>query len=63
MSPSADNANGRTITLHMVSSLDGFIAKKDNTVAWLDAPEASTKPGLPFRRNRLRSSSERLTVM
>ncbi len=25
-----------TVTLHMVSSLDGFIAKKDNTVAWLE---------------------------
>jgi len=24
------------ITLHMVSSLDGFIANKDKTVAWLD---------------------------
>jgi dihydrofolate reductase len=29
-------AEARTITLHMVSSLDGFIAKKDNTVAWLN---------------------------
>jgi dihydrofolate reductase len=26
----------RTVTLHMVSSLDGFIAKKDNSVSWLD---------------------------
>ena len=26
----------RSVTLHMVSSLDGFIAKKDNTVSWLD---------------------------
>lgn len=25
-----------TVTLHMVSSLDGFIAKKDNSVAWLE---------------------------
>ena len=24
------------VTLHMVSSLDGFIAKKDNSVSWLD---------------------------
>ncbi|WP_339143790.1 hypothetical protein [Croceitalea sp. MTPC5] len=23
------------ITLHMVSSLDGFIAKKDGTVSWM----------------------------
>jgi dihydrofolate reductase len=26
-----------TVTLHVVSSLDGFIAKKDNTVAWLES--------------------------
>jgi dihydrofolate reductase len=31
-----DNAKGRSITLHMVSSLDGFIAKQDNSVSWLD---------------------------
>jgi len=30
------NAKGPTVTLHVVSSLDGFIAKPDNTVAWLD---------------------------
>jgi dihydrofolate reductase len=28
----------RTISLHMVSSLDGFIAKKDNSISWLDSP-------------------------
>jgi dihydrofolate reductase len=27
----------KKITLHMVSSLDGFIAKKDNSVSWLDS--------------------------
>jgi len=27
---------GRKITLHMVSSLDGFIAKKDNSVSWFE---------------------------
>jgi dihydrofolate reductase len=26
-----------TVTLHVVSSLDGFIAKKDNTVSWMDS--------------------------
>jgi dihydrofolate reductase len=25
-----------TVTLHMVSSLDGFIAKKDNSISWMD---------------------------
>jgi dihydrofolate reductase len=27
-----------TVTLHVVSSLDGFIARKDNSVSWLDSP-------------------------
>jgi dihydrofolate reductase len=36
MSPSDTNAKGRSVTLHMVSSLDGFIARKDNSVSWLD---------------------------
>lgn len=26
-----------TVTLHAVSSLDGFIAKKDNSVSWMDS--------------------------
>ena len=37
MSHSEGNIKERTITLHMVSSLDGFIAKKDNTVGWLES--------------------------
>lgn len=28
-----------TLTLHMVSSLDGRIAKKDNSMAWFDTPD------------------------
>jgi len=32
------NAAGSKITLHMVSSLDGFIARKDNTVSWMEMP-------------------------
>src|SRR5271167_3578145 len=31
------NATGSTVTLHVVSSLDGFIAKKDNSVSWMDS--------------------------
>ena len=34
---SQGNAEGRCVTLHMVSSLDGFIARKDNNVSWLDS--------------------------
>jgi dihydrofolate reductase len=34
---SEGNAAASKITLHLVSSLDGFIARKDNSVSWLDA--------------------------
>jgi dihydrofolate reductase len=27
-----------TVTLHVVSSLDGFIAKRDNSISWMDSP-------------------------
>lgn len=37
MTPGAENATGSKVTLHVVSSLDGFIARKDNSVSWLDA--------------------------
>jgi dihydrofolate reductase len=38
MSRSEVNARRSTVTLHVVSSLDGFIAKKDNSIAWMDSP-------------------------
>lgn len=38
MSGSEMNEKRSMITLHMVSSLDGFIAKKDNSVSWMDSP-------------------------
>ena len=38
MSRREGNARRPTVTLHMVSSLDGFIAKKDNSVSWMDSP-------------------------
>ena len=31
------NVAGSSVTLHVVSSLDGFIARKDNNVSWLEA--------------------------
>jgi dihydrofolate reductase len=37
------NANRSTITLHVVSSLDGFIARKDNSVSWLDSGDVYEK--------------------
>lgn len=38
MSRSDVNAGRPTVTLHVVSSLDGFIAAKDNSVSWLESP-------------------------
>jgi dihydrofolate reductase len=46
MSRSEGNSKGRTITMHVVSSLDGFIAKKDNTVSWLDSPGSVYEAGV-----------------
>ena len=36
MARSELNTNRSTVTLHVVSSLDGFIARYDNSVSWLD---------------------------
>ncbi len=45
MSDTQDTARSR-VTLHVVSSLDGFIASKDNSVAWLDAPGSVYEAGV-----------------
>ena len=37
MSRAEGNARTSTITLHMVASLDGIIARKDNSVSWMDS--------------------------
>ena len=46
MSPSQCTAKGPTVTLHMASSLDGFIAKLDNSVSWMDTPGSVYEPGV-----------------
>jgi riboflavin biosynthesis pyrimidine reductase len=38
MSRREGNPEGRRVTLHMVCSLDGFIARNDNSVSWMDSP-------------------------
>jgi dihydrofolate reductase len=35
-----------TVTLHSVSSLDGFIAKKDNSISWMDSPGDAYEKGV-----------------
>lgn len=46
MSLSEGTPKGSRITLHMVSSLDGFIAKKDNSVSWMDSPASVYEGGV-----------------
>jgi dihydrofolate reductase len=46
MSGPGDKPRTSTITLHVVSSLDGFIAKKDNSVSWMDSCGAVYEKGV-----------------
>jgi dihydrofolate reductase len=46
MSGGEGNAKGRRVTLHMVTSLDGFIAKKDNSVSWLESTGSFYEAGV-----------------
>lgn len=46
MTRSEANATRPRVTLHMVSSLDGFIAKKDNSVSWLESTGSVYKAGV-----------------
>ena len=43
---SPENTRGSRVTLHVVSSLDGFIARKDNSVSWLDAKGSVYEAGV-----------------
>ncbi len=36
-----------TITLHVVASLDGFIARHDNSASWLESPDDAYAKGVP----------------
>lgn len=53
MSSSKSDTPERTVTLHMVSSLDGFIAKKDNDVSWLDTPGKVYEAGVSFSQEEI----------
>ena len=46
MSRDEVNARSSMVTLHMVSSLDGIVARKDNTVSWLDSSGDVYEKGL-----------------
>ncbi len=40
------NATGSRVTMHVVASLDGFIARKDNSVSWLDVQGSVYEAGV-----------------
>jgi dihydrofolate reductase len=44
--PGEGNATGSRVTLHVVSSLDGFIARRDNSVSWLDVQGSVFEAGV-----------------
>jgi dihydrofolate reductase len=46
MSPGDANARRSTVTLHVVSSLDSIIAKKDNSVSWLESTGSIYEAGV-----------------
>ncbi len=46
MTRNEEQAKRGRVTLHMVSSLDGFIAKRDNSVSWLETAETSYEAGV-----------------
>lgn len=53
MPPSEKNAKARCVTLHVVSSLDGFIAKKDNSVSWMDGPGNVYERGVSITQDEI----------
>ena len=55
MSSSEGNLKGGSVTLHMVSSLDGFIAKKDNSVSWLESTGSVYEAGVSISEEEARA--------
>ena len=47
MSHAGANPKKTKVTLHVVCSLDGIIARKDNSVSWLDSPSDIYEKGVP----------------
>jgi len=41
------------VTLHLVSSLDGYIARKDNSVSWLDVPGRVYEAGVSLSEEEI----------
>ena len=50
---SEKNAAASRVTLHVVSSLDGFIARKDNSVSWMDSPGSVYEAGVSISEEEI----------
>jgi dihydrofolate reductase len=50
---SEGNAPGSRVTMHVVSSLDGFIARKDNSVSWLDGNGSVYEAGVSISQEEI----------
>jgi dihydrofolate reductase len=47
------NATGSKITLHVVASLDGFIARKDNSVSWMNGNGSVYEAGVSISEEEI----------
>ncbi len=50
---SKGNTTRSRVTLHMVASLDGLIARKDNSVSWLEDSGSIYKPGVSISQEEI----------
>jgi dihydrofolate reductase len=50
---SEGNATGSSVTMHVVSSLDGFIGRKDNSVSWLDGNGSVYEAGVSISQEEI----------
>jgi dihydrofolate reductase len=50
---SEGNAPGSRVTMHVVSSLDGFIARKDNSVSWLEGNGSVYEAGVSISQEEI----------
>ena len=50
---SEGSATGSKVTLHVVASLDGFIARKDNSISWLDGNGSIYQAGVSISQEEI----------
>ena len=50
---SEGSATGSKVTLHVVASLDGFIARKDNSISWLDGNGSVYQAGVSISQEEI----------